>query len=301
MSAKRRLRMRGMRTAGILFFLLAVLGIDFAAHAGTLHLRAPDGKILNADYRRGDVHRPAILVMHGFLQTYDFLTTESIINSLSSLGYTVIGPNLSLGISDRQQSMQCQAPHDHRFEGDLREIDFWVQWLRKQGYSRIILVGHSWGSQHDLGYAEAYPQAPISAVIAISLVRTEQTAAVRAKQLSAAKARLARRDKSLHAYALSFCKTFMASPASYLSYAAWTDQRTLDALAQLRERKLPVYVVVGSADKRIDPDWVQAVRGQAHRVDVIEGANHFFSSVHEFDLSDRLQEILTQIDPSAKK
>ncbi len=281
-----------------LVLIAAVVLVLFGANtvgAETLRLRTPDGKYLNAEYLRGDTKRPAIVVLHGFLQTYEFLTTQSIINSLSALGYTIIGPNLSLGISDRRQSMQCQAPHKHSFDDDMREIDFWIGWLRQRGHPGVIIVGHSWGSQHGLGYVETHAEAPVSAVIAISLVRTEQAAAIHTKQISAAEARTARRDSSLKPYALSFCKAFMATPQSYLSYARWDDKRVTDSLTRLQERKLPVYVVIGSKDNRIDEEWVKELDRHATQLTVIEGANHFFSSIHEFDLNDQLETMLTRI------
>ena len=283
----------------LLVFAAWFLFAGLPARADTLRVQAPDGKYLNAEYLAGDTRRPAIVVLHGFLQTHQFLTTQSIINSLSARGYSIIGPTLSLGVSHRLQSMQCQAPHNHTFENDLREIDFWVGWLRKQGHPGVILVGHSWGSQHALGYVETYAQTPVSAVIAISLVRAEQTAAVRAQQISAAQARAGRRDRSLKPYAFGFCKKFMATPGSYLSYARWDDARVIDSMTRLQGRKLPVYVVIGSKDNRIDEEWVGQLGQHATQVNVIEGANHFFSFVHEFDLSDRLEAILAQIGAPA--
>lgn len=283
-----------------LVFAGLVLFASLPGHAENLRLRSPDGKVLNAEYLRGDVQRPALLVLHGFLQTNEFQTTQSLISNLSMLGYTILGPNLSLGVSGRRQSMQCQAPHNHSFEDDLGEIDFWIGWLRRQGHAGVILVGHSWGSQHGLGYMEAHPEAPVAAVIAISLVRAEQTPVVRARQISAAEARATRRDRSLKPYALSFCKKFMATPESYLSYARWDDARVLESLARLKHRRLPVHIIVGSKDNRIDDAWVRELTSAA-QVAVIDGANHFFSSVHEFDLSDRLEEILSRVGASPEK
>lgn len=270
-----------------------------AGHADILRLKSPDGAYLNAEHHRGDPRRPAVVVLHGFLQTREFLTTQSIINSLVTLGYTVLAPNFSLGVSDRRQSTQCQAPHKHRFGDDLREVDFWVEWLRHRGHPGVILVGHSWGSQHSLGYAETYPWAPVTAVIAISLVRVEQPAAVRARQISQAEARAARRDRSLQPYALSFCKAYMATPQSYLSYARWDDTRVVESLTRLQERKLPVYAVVGSRDKRIDDEWVQVLHRHTSQTTVIDGANHFFSSVHEFELNDRIETLIAGIGAPA--
>ena len=113
------------RRAWIGLTVLVLCGVSPAGHADTLRLKSPDGKYLNAEHHQGDRRRPAMLVLHGFLQTREFLATQSIISSLSTLGYTVIAPNLSLGVSDRRQSMQCQAPHKHRFDDDLREVGFW--------------------------------------------------------------------------------------------------------------------------------------------------------------------------------
>ncbi len=293
------LRARQMRPALIALVILILFSVTTASYAETLRLRSSDGNYLNAEYHRGDTKRPAIVVLHGFLQTHEFVTTQSIINSLSILGYTVIGPNLSLGISDRRQSLQCQAPHSHTFNNDLKEIDYWVGWLRKQGYSHVIIVGHSWGSQHGLGYVEAYPKTPVSAVIAVSLVRTEQSPNFRAKQVAEARDRAARHDQSLQPYALSFCKAFMAVPQSYLSYARWDDDHVIGTLTRLQERKVPVYVVIGSEDNRVDDDWVSHLRHHAAQVTVIKGANHFFSSTHEFDLSDQIESILAKIGTPA--
>ena len=87
----------------------------------------------------------------------------------------------------------------------------------------------------------------------------------------------------------------MAMPESYLSYARWDDKRVIDSLTRLQERKLPVYVVIGSKDNRIDEEWVKELGRHATQLTIIEGANHFFSSIHEFDLSDQLETILTRI------
>jgi pimeloyl-ACP methyl ester carboxylesterase len=279
---------------GRLLLLLTALH-SIPGWAQTLHQRTPGGKIVNAEFLAGNVHRPALLVLHGFLQTNEFQATQNIINGLSGLGSAVLGPNLSLGIPDRKQSMQCQAPHQNTFDEDLAEINFWVDWLRHQGYLSVILVGHSWGSQHSLGYADAYPQAPVAAVIAISLVRTEQADAVRRKQVAAARTRAARHDVSLQAYTLSYCKSYMASPESYLSYARWDDALVVDTLNRLQKRNLPVYVVIGSNDRRSDAAWIDTLRPKAAQLTVVQGANHFFSSIYEFELNDRLEDILRRI------
>jgi pimeloyl-ACP methyl ester carboxylesterase len=281
--------------------MLALIFTHTSGRAEGVRLTSAEGRPLNAEYQPGDHQRPAILVLHGFLQTREFLTTQAIINGLSSVGNAILSPNLSLGVPDRQQSMQCQAPHQNTMDSDLREIDLWTRWLRKQGYPSIIIVGHSWGSQHGLGYVDAYPKTPITAVIGVSLVRTEQASQVVTRQTAAAEARLARHDTSLKPYALAFCKEFMAKPETYLSYAHWSDAHVLDVLARLKKRRIPVYVVLGSKDNRIDSAWVKTLRVSASQVAVIEGANHFFSSLYEFDLNEQLEAILIRLNPAGMR
>ena len=288
------------RIIALVTTLATLLVSSVPAEAQDLHLTSPDGKPVNAEYKAGDVRRPAIVVLHGFLQTREFLTTQTIINGLSSVGNAILSPNLSLGVPDRKQSMQCRAPHQNTFESDLREINTWVQWLRKQGYPSVILVGHSWGSQHSLGYADAYPKEPIVALVNVSLVRSEQTPQVRTRQMAAAKARLARHDMSLQPYNLGFCKDYMARPDTYLSYARWNDAQVLAVLDHLKKRRLPVYVVLGSQDNRSDTQWVKALRVRTREVSVIDGANHFFSALHEFDLNDRLEAIFVQLNTTSQ-
>ncbi len=100
---------RRMRPTLVAFVVLILFGAHTTGFAESLRLRSPDGKSLNAEYLRGDARRPAIVVLHGFLQTHEFLATQSIINSLSALGYTVIGPNLSLGVPDRRPPESAYA------------------------------------------------------------------------------------------------------------------------------------------------------------------------------------------------
>jgi pimeloyl-ACP methyl ester carboxylesterase len=276
-------------------FLAVALGHPNRACAEQIQAQLPSGLPVNAEFVAADPNNPAVLVLHGFLQTYDFLATRNIVNDLSAMNYTVLAPNLSLGVPNRKQSAQCSAPHAHTFGDDLNEMDFWVKWLRKKGYRRIVLVGHSWGSQHSLGYVLRYPDSPIMAIVAISLVRTHQNAAALKAQGTVANKRLKTSPKSLHVYKLGFCNKYMTTPKGYLSYSKWSDQHVLDALATLHERGFSVYVILGGQDKRIDADWEAAVRERVEKMMEIEGANHFFSSVSEFDLNDQLERLLPEI------
>jgi pimeloyl-ACP methyl ester carboxylesterase len=275
--------------------LMMTVGWYGRLYAEPVSEKLPSGLNANAEYIPGNIAKPAILVLHGFLQTYEFLATRNIVNGLSEMDFTVLAPNLSLGVPDRKQSKQCQAAHATGFQDDLAEIEYWIKWLKQHGHTNIIMVGHSWGSQHALGYKVQHPNVPISAIIAISLVRSHQENDIHLQQIKAARKRQEQADSSLQPYKLSFCKDFMATPGSYLSYAEWNDEKVLDALKQLKIQKVPVYSIIGGADKRIDQQWVQQLSPLVTRVTVIDGANHFFSHMYEFDLKDQLDMILQSL------
>ncbi len=275
---------------------LLLIGATRQCLAETLTEQLPNKITVNAEFLPADTQKPAILMIHGFLQTYEFMSTWNIVTGLASMGYTVLAPNLSLGVPNRKQSVQCKAAHTHTFGDDLVEIDYWVQWLANKGYKSIILIGHSWGSQYLLGYSLTHPKAPITAIIAISLVRTHQAGNIHRLQIKEAGLRLKKHDTSLHSYKLSFCDAFMAAPQTYLSYAEWDDQHVLAALDTLHRRQVPVHVIIGDQDKRIDKQWIKEVEPKVSKLTVVEGANHFFSAMHEFELNDRLEQIINQID-----
>lgn len=263
------------------------------AHAEKVRANLPSGLGVSADYRAGDTSRPALMVLHGFLQTNEFQATRNIIEGLAGLGYAVLSPNLSLGVADRRKSLPCQALHKHTVSGDVAEIDFWVDWLVRHGQKRIILVGHSWGGQHALAYMQAHPKGPVTGIVAVSLVRARQSAQTVAEQAAAANAMLDSETPGLKRYELNFCREFAATPQSYLSYASWTDDKVL---ASLKDLPVPVYVILGGNDRRSDESWRTALAASGATVAVVPGADHFFSSLYEFDLVDAMQAALHALD-----
>jgi dienelactone hydrolase len=277
----------------ILLALFCLVGLTTGAQAEKISVKLPTGLAASAEYIEGDPQRPAFLVIHGLLQTHQFLATQKIIEGIAGFGYTVLGPNLSFGIVERQKSLQCEAAHTHTLQGDLKEIDFWIQWLRNKGYPSVVIVGHSWGSQHVIAYQTAYNNKSVSGIIVVSLVRAAQKEAT--LELQKAKALIKKDDRSLQAYPFGYCKRYMSTAEGYLSYAEWTDQRVLESLATLKKNKVPVYAILGSKDKRIDDQWVKSLRQASTVTSLIEGANHFFSSIYEFDLIDRLETIIGEL------
>lgn len=259
-----------------------------AAHAGTaVEAKLPSGRIASADYHVGKPGQAAVLILHGFLQTRAFPTVASASEALASAGYTVLAPNLTLGISRRKQSLPCEALHLHTLDEDVAELAFWTDWLAGQGHSRIVLVGHSFGSVQILSYLTQRPTLPISKALLISLtdVEMKQDANQRTKLARDLRERIARGEKSLVEAEFGHCRKYVAPPPALLSYLSVTRGVILDALSKAT---VPIAVFLGSADDRMGPDWADKLAGRGVTVRMIDGANHFFDNQHEFDLQDAL-------------
>ena len=268
-----------------------LLCLVFAASAQArvedrVELQLPSGQVATAQYRHG-IKDVAVLVLHGFLQTSNYLTVSGLVAGLADQGYTVLAPTLSLGVDRRRASLDCAAIHIHNLSDDQDEIRRWVQWLESRGHRRIVLLGHSQGSLELLAFVADSPPPSVKLLIATSLVGTDFILgeAVFKEQIGRAERQRAAGGATLDAYRLSYCPRYMAPADAFLSYANWPRSRILDTLARL---KVPARTILGGADPRMHPDWPAQLRQQGVDVAVITGAGHFFDAQYEFDLLDEV-------------
>ena len=287
--------MLSARRTGSLIWLLVLLLISSlpvqadVARAGVVSTSLPGGLKVSAEYRVGEPKLPAVLLVHGFLQTRNYLTVAGLVNGLADAGYTVLAPTLSLGVQARKRSLACEAIHTHSMQDDVAEIDFWVKWLVKQGHNQVILVGHSFGSLQSLVYLDKKPHPAVKQLIATSLITLENSMGHQAElqqQVRKAREAASRGDNNLDDYALSFCNKYPSPAKAYLSYAEWSKERILNLLVRTR---VPVEVIVGGSDKRMGTDWKSLMIDKGARVTTIPGANHFFDAAHEFDLLETVE------------
>lgn len=276
------------RTPALLLAVLACLLISlpsFANQDSVVEARLPSGKVATADFHAGKKGLPAVLILHGFLQTRAFPTIASTREALAAAGYTVVAPTLSLGITDRNKSLPCEALHVHTLDEDAAEIAFWVRWLTRKGHSHITLVGHSFGNLQLLGSLSAGPLPAVKQLLLISLIDVEakQGAQQRARIAQALRDRMARGDHSLAQIEFGHCKKFVGPPAALLSYLEISRAGILDSLVK---SPVPVQVIMGEKDDRMGADWVDKLASRGIAVRTIQGASHFFDNQYEFDLQD---------------
>ena len=260
------------------------------ALAETVEAKLPTGIIATANFRAGQPSRPAVLLLHGFLQTRDAPPMSSLANALADQGYTVLTPTLSLGINQRSKSLACEAVHTHTMEGDVSEIGFWVNWLTRKGYDSIALIGHSAGSTQILRYVAQKPSPAVKKAILTSLVAFHSESAERQTAIERMKTLLPADEKDLGRFTLSYCKrNYVAPPRAFQSYAANDANKTLGLLGKTRAL---VEVVMGGTDTAMNADWPEKIRHCGVPVTVIEKAGHFFDGAQEFDLADKIESML---------
>ena len=277
-------------TSFLLFILFACL--SQAVNAEIIELKLDNGHVVTAEYSQGETDAPSVLITHGFLQTREFHTVMRIYESLAESGYNVLAPTLSLGLNRRKKSLACEAIHFHSMHSDIEEINLWVQWLKNKNNKNIILLGHSAGSLQNLAYLSKYKNPPVDRSIYISLVHFGQGIAAKESVVDYERAKLAikKGKNEVDKYGLSYCAEYPTLPENFMSYYEWDKKKIL---SELDEIKISSHVIFGSEDKRIDTNWINLVKSTGIEALIIQGANHFFVSEHEFDLQDAIENLLS--------
>lgn len=278
-------------------YLLCLLMSVFpaAAHAELVQQLMRPGIPASAEYRVGERGKPAVLLLHGFLQTREFSTVASLARGLHDAGYTVLSPTLSLNIPDRKQSLACEAIHKHGMDDDVAEIGHWVSWLKSRGHPAIVLLGHSFGSMQMLAYLSAKPDAAVKGYLGASLIEAQIGQTDRPTLIAQLETRILSRQRALVNQSLSFCRKYPSTPEGLLSYVRWDQERVLASLKQVR---VSTQLIMGDSDEIMGGGWLQALQHVQAPVVIVKGANHFMDGEHEFDLLEHSLSFLQTIKPS---
>ncbi|MDQ1362371.1 MAG: hypothetical protein QG652_231 [Pseudomonadota bacterium] len=262
-----------------------------SATAADIEKVMPNGLIANADYFQGDADKPAILLLHGFLTVHHFNLIKNISTELADNHYSVLAPTLTLGISRRKTTLDCDALHLHSMESDLKEIDWWVKWLIEEGHKEIILIGHSSGAIQLTDYASKQKYKEIKKLVALSMIplADKNNSHFLAASKKAAKL-LQSKDNSIQNFTLAYCIDNYSAPASeYMSYAVQDFRRILQTLHSVQTKTT---VIMGGNDIPVYPNWLKDIKDAGARVKVIDGADHFFGSGTEFELYDDIMQAI---------
>jgi dienelactone hydrolase len=290
------LTVTGTRRAFGLSVLSCLFFIALPVAAEQVEATLPGGIVATANFHSGLASRPAVLVLHGFLQTHHSPPMSSLASNLASKGYTVLNPTMSLAVNRRSQSMACEAIHTHTMEGEVAEVAYWVNWLNNKGYKHIALIGFSSTGNIDALLSSAPQTLPsIKNVILISMNPLNTDPKVRKKLAEKVRAQPLNKSKELKPFSLGYCKNnFITTERNYLSYAAYDSDKVIELI---RQTPVPTEIILGSADTILPANWgakIKALNAQ-NRVIIIDKANHFFDDTYEFDLAEAVENILKNI------
>ena len=276
-------------------FLLCLLTFGFPtwAHAEIAQLEMRPRIVASAEYLAGQPDKPAVLLLHGFLQTREFPTVATLARGLHDAGYAVLSPTLSLGIPNRRQSLACEAVHRHGMEEDIDEVARWVDWLKSRGHRSIVLIGHSFGSLQLLAYLSADPDKSVKGFIGTSLIEAQIGATPRPALIARLENPVLSKKGARVTQNLSLCKKYISAPHGLLSYVRWDQARTL---AAVKISPVPIQLIMGGADNMIEQNWIRSLQHIQTPLVVIPGANHFMDGENEFDLLEHTLVFLNRMD-----
>lgn len=272
------------------FILLSAIN---SAQAELISLQSAEGIEVSAEYKAGEKARPLIIFIHGFLQTREFPTVKRLSDSLYETGFSVLSPNLSLGISNRLKSLSCEALHLHSLNAEVDEISHWVKWAKSKEYKEIILLGHSAGAVAVTAYLSRRVDPVVKKTVLINV--TYYGPGRPASYESVIHARRANKavkmgNKGIENYALAFCEKYPTTAENFLSYYNWSKRQVLQAI---NTTTVETHIILGDSDQRLGVQWVNDLMASDGRAIIISGANHFFDREHEFDLLDAVENILS--------
>lgn len=285
--------------------LLALLVLFAAASAQAEEVKTRHrGITLNGNLELADgkaLDDGVILIVHGLLAHNRMELITALQRGFKGRGLSTLAINLALGVDDRHGMFDCGRLHAHRPADALDEIDAWVGWLKTQGATDIILLGHSQGGAQVARYAVERREPAIGSVVLLAPATfdPERVAAAYEQRFGAPLAPLLARAEELlrsgrgetpiDQIGFLNCTNATATASSVVGWYAPSPLRnTPTLLPRMKQRAL---VVAAGADEVVPDLTLQLGTLGTLRtltVDVIDGADHFFRDLYAEDAVDTI-------------
>lgn len=247
-----------------------------------------NGKLVLAEGKK--LADGVVLITHSLIQHNGREPIPHVQELLHEHGYSSLAINYSLEIDNRHGSFDCTAPHRYTLDNSLAEIGSWIHWLKEQGVSKIILLGHSYGGNELARYAVKNNEDIIRGIVLLGPGTADhrmwspagykirygidiKDILERAELLVAS----GRGEVLMENVDFIFCPKAKVSAASFVSYYRISPERLLPNL--LKETRKPTLFIAASEDNRM-PDLNRLVKpyvdGKKTQLVVIEDSGHFF-------------------------
>lgn len=255
----------------------------------------------------GSIKNGVILITHGTLAHKDMELVEALQSALAERGVATLAHTLTLGVDRRKGMYDCTAPHTHRHEDAVNEIDAWIAWLKGQGAGPLTVLGHSRGGTQTAWFASerAGPEVARAVLIApLTAVSQDSAATGYRKQFKADLTPILDKAKALAAAGKGsemmelpgfiYCPDAKVRASSVVSYYGEEPRQGTTTL--LPRLKMPALVIAASKDTVV-PNLVERVKpiadGKKIRLEVIEDADHLFLDFYAEDAADLIAAFVT--------
>ncbi len=277
------------------------------AHAGEVSLDH-NGLTLTANLEtasEGWKDAPVLLMTHGTLAHNRMEIMDALQHAVKDRGYTSLAINLSLGLSERSGMYDCATPHTHRHTDALDEIGLWLAWLKEQGVTSVVLLGHSRGGNQTAWFGAERDDPAVRGLVLVAPATWGQAYASEdykkryGKPLEAVLAQAEQAveagagERMLQAVDFIYCAQTSATAEAFVSY--YRPDERMDTPHLVARLDKPVLVVAGSEDNVV-ANLIEKMEplAAAEQVElaVIDGADHFFRDLYAEELADLVTEFV---------
>ena len=242
-----------------------------------------------------------ILMLHGTLAHNKMEITQTLSELLKEKGYNTLNINLSYAIDKRPSEMlDCTIEHKHKHEDAVAELDTWMNWLKAQGASKVVLLGHSRGGNQVSWYAAEKDSDLLQKVVAVAPATWDAAADAKEyeerykKPLAGVLADAqklvddGKGDTLMDVPGFVYCEKAKATAAAVLSY--YKDDERKNTPSLLAKIKKPMLIVMGSADEVVAdlPAKLEGIKQDNLTVETVDGADHFYRDLYADDLVDKV-------------
>jgi len=238
-----------------------------------------EGKTLNDE---------VVLFTHGTLTHNGREPYGAIQQLLAEQGISSIAPNLSFDVNDRHGEHDCNVLQTHQHDDAMAEIGFWLDWLKTQGTSEVILMGHSRGGNQTAWYSVENDSDLVKKVVLIAPATWSQEAEEKGYQksygvelpglLKSAQKLVdeGKGDSTLSKTNFIYCKEANVTAEAFVSY--YRNDARMDTPTLLKKAVKPTLVIIGSADNVVADltDKMAQIENPVVSTYVVEDADHFF-------------------------
>ncbi len=245
-----------------------------------------------------------ILITHGGLGHWGMETIVYLQELFKEHGDSTLAINLSLGLNNRHGMYDCKVTQRHRNDDAADEIGAWVTWLKSQGVSRVVLLGHSRGGAQTALYAADHHDAWVKAVVLMApATRANSDAADYQQRYHSPLAPVLAKAETLikngkgnnvmqHVGLLN-CADTSATADAFLSY--YGPKARVDAPELIKKIQPPTLVVVAGKDEIVvglDKKITPLMDGQHRQIKIVEGAGHAFRDLYSDDAVEAIDTFL---------